>query len=154
MAAVLALVIYGASEISVGSMGILAGRGSSMLGVRAISYHVFLKRCKKTIKKGIITRDFEMVNDAVRQFKNFDLKHNTDKLLKMYKLYNLSDEIVGDVRLFNKFYKITVYDYMSIQERQAIVERYITEHELSIIDNERCIDDFFNNTSDNITEEE
>lgn len=151
MEAAVGFIVYGISAISIGSIGLIIGKGSSILGIRAISYHFIYKSCKKIIKKGIMERDFHILTDGIRQLKNFDIKFQTNKTTKIFRLFNINEEIISDIRLFNKFYKISNYDFMTEKQRQDIVNRYMDDNELSVIDPNRVFDEFFNK-SDEISE--
>jgi hypothetical protein len=96
-------------------------------------------------------RDFHILTDGIRQLKNFDIKFQTNKTTKIFRLFNINEEIISDIRLFNKFYKISNYDFMTEKQRQDIVNRYMDDNELSVIDPNRVFDEFFNK-SDEISE--
>ena len=109
-------------------------RGSSVLGVKAISYHIQYKKCKKLIKKGIYDRDYktlEVIEHAVEGF--VDIKYQTNKVNKIFHMYNIDDNIIDDENDFNKFYQISMYDKLTDDVIQQIVNRYAEERELSII---------------------
>ena len=108
-------------------------RGSSVLGVKAISYHIQYKKCKKLIKKGIYDRDYKTLCEGIRLLKNFDIKYQTNKVNKIFHMYNIDDNIIDDENDFNKFYQISMYDKLTDDVIQQIVNRYAEERELSII---------------------
>lgn len=93
-----------------------------------LMYYYHKKRYYNKIKKAILERQFESLNKYVSKLKAFDLKHETSKHKKIYKLYNLTDEIVNNKREFNIFYNLSSINL-------ELIEEYAKEHSLTIVHN-------------------
>lgn len=102
--------------------------------LKLTTYKIRKRQYKKLLKKGILERDFNNVSNAVRLFKNLDITYETDNIAKIYKLYNINEEIAFNEQKFNHFYKINVYDRLTEEEIRNIVDNYCVEKSVSIVD--------------------
>ena len=137
--------------LSVGSIGVVA-KGCGTFGIKAWSYHSSYRKAKKKIKNGILNGEFGLLNAGIRSLKNFDAKYNTDKVEKIYFLYNINDEIAEKESAFMERYNLRLYDKLTKEQIEEVVNEHIKENELTLIDTSKSINEYFlKKTDSNIT---
>lgn len=126
-------VILLAISIPLGSL--LSLKGFHSIFNEYIIYHFKKYKYIKNLKKSILNKDFIMVQKYFYKIKSFDTRYNSSLYVYYKNLFNITDDILNDKVLFNKFYKIINKD---ISEEDIL--EYCKEHSLSLSKNESVLD--------------
>jgi len=99
-------------------------------GMRIVNFLYYTQRAHRKIKKGIMRGNIHKLRQGVKLLE-VDKEYHKYKD-DLFKLYNLTDEIVNDVGAFNDFYRIQLPED---EIEMSIVNRYCEEHSMTLVRN-------------------
>ena len=103
-------------------------KGPIKVWMTMVTHVWYIKKAKRKIKKGILTRDKQLIRNGFDLLSDNEYNNIKERL---FKLYNLTDEIIFDDVKFRTFYNIVE---PSIDSYQVVMD-YCNKHELTVIEN-------------------
>lgn len=121
--------------ITIGSMATMRiAKSPSKIAFKYLKYKLRKKHQKRLLKNAIYERDYDAFFAAINNLKNIDNQYESNNIERIYRIFNINEEIVNSREKFNKFYNVNVYSQLSPEDIQNIVDNYCQENSVSIVD--------------------